>query len=114
MENIMTMPANYAVLNSDEMTYVDGCVSASVKWWGVAIRFTARDLEGIAIALGTGSAASWLAAELGAPTVIGGIAFGTIAAGLATAAGVTQLLNWASKGKGITYNMTWAGIGWIS
>ena len=108
------MPSSYAVMNEEEMTYVEGGVSAKIRWDGVDIKFSARELEGLSYALATGSGASWLAAELGAPTVVGGISFGVIAAGLATGAGVTALLNWASKGKGITYHVKWNGRGWIT
>ncbi|MBQ2451183.1 MAG: hypothetical protein II273_06385 [Lachnospiraceae bacterium] len=113
-DGALVMPSSYAVMEQEEMTYVEGGVSASVKWYGLALDFTSRDLQGLSIALGTGSAASWLAAEFGAPTLYGGITFGMIAAGLATLAGATQLLDWASKNKGITYHVAWNGTGWIT
>ena len=70
----LVMPSSYAVMQEEEMTYVEGGIKASVKWWGITIKFSGRDAEGIGWALATGSGAAWLAAELHAPTVIGGIA----------------------------------------
>ena len=32
--NELVMPKNYAVVNEEEMTYVDGGASISTKWWG--------------------------------------------------------------------------------
>ena len=113
-DGALVMPSSYVVMNEEEMTYVEGGVSVSVKWYGLAIGFTSRDLQGLSIALATGSGASWLAAELGAPTLYGGITFSMIAAGLATLAGATQLLDWATKNKGITYHVAWTGTGWIT
>ena len=94
--------------------YLDGGVSAELQWYGVDIKFSSHDLQGMSAALATGSGAAWLAAELGAPTVVGGITFGTIAAGLATAASAAMLADWASNGNGITYHVLWNGTGWIS
>jgi len=39
---------------------------------------------------------------------------GVIAAGLATAGGLSALADWASKGNGITYHVLWNGTGWIT
>lgn len=78
------------------------------------IKFSGREAEGLAWALASGSDASWLAAELGAPTVVGGIGFGVLAAGLATAAGAVGGINWLKKGKGFTFKRNWAGCCWIA
>lgn len=112
-DGALIMPRNYAVMSEDEMIYVDGGIKASVKWWGIQIKFTGRDAEGLAWALATGSGASWLVAELHTPTVIGGLAWGTVAASLALAAGAVGGINWLKKGKGFTYKRTWNGFGWI-
>ena len=110
----LVMPSNYAVMSEDEMTYVDGGLKASVKWWGITIKFSKRDAEGLGWALAGGSAAAWLAAELSAPTVVGGIAWGTLAASLALATAAVGGINWLKKGKGFTYNRSWNGLAWIS
>jgi len=110
----LTLPKNYSVMCEEDKMYLEGGVSAELQWYGVDIKFSSHDLQGIAAALATGSGAAWLAAELGAPTVVGGITFGTIAAGLATAAGAAMLADWASNGNGITYHARWNGTGWIS
>ncbi len=113
-DGALVMPSNYAVMSEDEMMYVDGGVKASVKLWGVQIKFTGRDAEGLALALAAGSGATWLAAELGAPTVVGGIGIGAIAAMLTTAAAAVGGINWLKKGKGFNYNILWNGFNWIS
>ena len=113
-DGALVMPKNYAVVNEEEMTYVDGGISAKVRWYGADIHFTSRDLQGMSYALATGSGASWIAAELHAPTVVGGIAWGAIAAVLATCAGASALADWASKGKGIDVHVLWNGYGWIT
>ena len=113
-DGALVMPSNYAVMNEDEMTYVDGGVSARIRWWGIQITLTGRDAEGLCWALGFGSGAAWLAAELHAPTVVGGIAWGVIAASLAVATSAVGGINWLKKGKGFTFNRNWSGIAWIS
>lgn len=35
--NELAMPKNYAVVNEEEMTYVDGGVSVDKTWWGYYI-----------------------------------------------------------------------------
>lgn len=113
-DGALVMPSSYAVMNSEEMTYVDGGVSAKVKWWGIQIKFTGRDAEGLAWAFGVGSGAAWLASELSAPTVVGGLAWGAIAASLALATSVVGGINWLKKGRGFTLNRSWNGLAWIS
>ena len=113
-DGALVMPSNYVVMNDEEMCYLEGGIKASVKLWGVTIKFSGRDAEGLAWALATGSGAAWLAAELGAPSVVGGVGFGVIAAGLATAAGAVGGINWLKKGKGFTFNRAWTGVCWIS
>ena len=110
----LVMPSNYAVVTDNEMEYVEGGLSVKVKWYGIQIRYTSRDLQGMSYALAAGSGASWLAAELHAPTIVGGIAWGVIAAALATSAATYALVDWASKGKGIYSHVTWNGWGWIT
>ena len=113
-DEAMVLPSSYAVMSEDEMTYTEGGVSAKVKWWGIQINFTGRDAEGIGWALATGSGAAWLAAELHAPTVVGGVAWGVIAAGLSVATAAVGGINWLKKGKGFTYNHSWGGGVWLS
>ena len=67
-DGALVMPKNYAVVDEEEMTYVDGGVSAKVRWYGVDIHYTSRDLQGFVAACATGGGAAWLAAELHAPT----------------------------------------------
>lgn len=100
-------------MSEEEMMYMEGGVKASVKSWGIQIKFTGREAEGLAVALNIGGGTAWLAAELGAPTVVGGISFGTIAASLAIAAGAIGGINWLKKGKGFTFNRLWTGLSWI-
>lgn len=113
-DGALVMPSNYTVMSEDEMTYVDGGLKASVKWWGIKIKFSGRDAEGLGWALAAGSAGTWLAAELSSPTVVGGVSFGVIAASLAFAAAAVGGINWLKKGKGFTYNRAWNGCTWIS
>ena len=113
-DGTLVLPSSFIKMDEHEMSYIEGGVSAKVRWYGVDIHFTSRALNGISIALATGSGASWLAAELSAPTVVGGIGWGVIAAGLATCAGAVQLADWAAKGKGIDYHVTWNGRSWIT
>lgn len=113
-DGALVMPSSYAVMDEEEMTYVEGGVSAKCKWWGVQITFSGREAEGLLWALTTASGAAWLAAELHAPTVVGGIGWGAIAASLTVALGVVGGVNWLKKGKGFTYHVTWNGLPWIS
>lgn len=46
-EGALAMPSSYAVMNEEEMTYVEGGVSAKIRWDGVDIKFSARELEGL-------------------------------------------------------------------
>ena len=113
-DGALVMPKNYAVVDEEEMTYVDGGVSAKVRWYGVDIHYTSRDLQGFVAACATGGGAAWLAAELHAPTVVGGIAWGVIAAGIATCGGIAALADWATKGKGVDFHVTWNGWTWYT
>ena len=51
----IAMPSSYVVMNEEEMTYTEGGIDASVRWYGVCIHYTPRDLAGIVAVLGVGS-----------------------------------------------------------
>ena len=114
-DGALVMPNNYAIVDEEEMTYVDGGASIKPRWYGFDIYLSSDECEGLAWALTTGAGGAWLAAELHAPTIIGGIAWGVIAASLALAAGATGLINWASNGRGIIYHHeVFYNSGWIT
>lgn len=105
----------YAYCNNNPVMYIDpsGNIRVRVYWWGVKLTFTGRETQGLIWALGIGSGASWLAAEISSPTIIGGISFGVLAASLALCTGIIGFVNWKNHGKGFTYRIYWNGFGVI-
>lgn len=46
-DGTMIMPANYAVVTNEEMTYLDGGVYVTRRWWGSTTTFTKYDCQKI-------------------------------------------------------------------
>jgi len=103
--NLFAYCNNNPVMNSDPSGYI----KVKTSWWGLTLSFSGRETEGLLWALVAGSGASWLAAELGAPTIIGGLSFGVLAAILTTVTGIIGLINWKNHGKGFSIYRTWLG-----
>ena len=102
-------------MNEEKMTYTEGGAAANVRWYGVCIHYTSRDLEGLVAALGMGSAGSWVAAELSSLGLIAlGIPFGLVATGLGLIAAETALLAWVADGRDVYQHVTWGGLYWYT
>ena len=73
------MPSSYAVMDEEEMTYVEGGVSLTKTWYGYSGYFTAKECSDIANALWAGTAvtgmggtiAGFLSCGIGA--LVGGV-----------------------------------------
>jgi uncharacterized membrane protein len=53
--NELVMPKNYAVVNEEEMTYVDGGWCIERNWWGYNIYLTHRETVGLVLGTVTGA-----------------------------------------------------------
>ncbi|MBQ6039878.1 MAG: hypothetical protein IJL32_03750 [Oscillospiraceae bacterium] len=53
-DGALVMPKNFATVDEEEMTYVDGGLSIQHEWWGFRLDLTAQECTDIAIAGGTG------------------------------------------------------------
>jgi hypothetical protein len=56
--NELVMPNNYAVVNEEEMTYVDGGWSISTKWYGFVVTLTDHEAEVVGNASNAAAAAT--------------------------------------------------------
>lgn len=87
----LVMPKNYAIVNEDEMTYVDGGWCIERHWWGHNIYLTHKETLGLVL----GTAAS---------AVIAGLASAGIAAKILK--NIASSLNRRDKGYGIRVRLT--------
>lgn len=83
-DGILMMPNSYAVMDDQEMTYVDGGISYSQNWFGTTFTFTSTECRAIALILGgIATSAAVFSAYMGCIAV--GAAVPTFGLSLATA-----------------------------
>jgi hypothetical protein len=93
--NELVMPKNYAVVNEEEMTYVDGGASVSSKWWGYYVYLSHEETQ------------TFIKASDAASSYIPGVAFWLKAIMYLE----RKLIGSKDKGNGVRIRMTGRGTG---
>lgn len=110
-DGALVMPNNYAVVDEEEMTYVDGGVDASIKWWGVRLSLSEHETDVYCSTLNWCGGGTALAGVIsGIPTAgTATLVLGIISAGFWFESGTVNLLDAIGHRNGVYIDINWAG-----
>ena len=102
-DGALVMPSSYAVMDEEEMMYVEGGMKASAKWWG--IRITLNSTETNYVSMGLNTATYIYSTALG---ILNGVA-GALAGAIALVRG-NLITKYNNNNSGIYLDFNWAHI----
>jgi len=102
-DGTLVLPSSYAVMDEEEMTYVEGGVSTNVYWWGISIRLDGNETS--AFLSDAGWATGILSAGLGIASVAAGALCGVT---LGVYGLMMSIMN--RNNSGVTMRWSWIDI----
>jgi len=113
----LVMPSNYAVMDEEEMTYVEGGAKPSVMWYGVYWQLSNAQVNRICKACNLGAGAAGVLSTLsamGVVTAIGSTPAALVSAVLWTYGAALDLMNDLGGNKGLKLRVYWNGTSTIT
>ena len=107
-DGALVMPSSYAVMNEEDMTYVEGGMSAKVKWYGIYVHLSNKDVGYITDLCSVGGGASTVlsaVAKTGVGTKYAAIVAGVLWAG----SGAIGITNRIGGYDGVNIRIFWNG-----
>ena len=102
-DGVLVMPREFAVMDEEEMTYVEGGISSKRKWWGIQVVLSGT--EAAAFAFGETAFGFVLGAILSIPSKVARLLISAI--GRLRGAWINYLNR---DNSGVYINFTWANI----
>ena len=116
-DEALVMPSSYALMEQEEMTYVEGGGTPTIQWYGVYWELSNTQVDTICKAANLGAGAAGVLSALsamGVVTTIGSAPAALVSAALWTYGAGLDLMNHLGGNKGLKLRVYWNGQSTIS